>query len=156
MKSMFLAASLAAAFALPTSAGAQTRDPSAEVRAVVDQFTQALSQKDAARMGPLFSKDSIVIEGGRLEGSFETYLHHHLGPELAEFDSFTVKDRKVSVRQAGDVAWAYETYGYEVRLKGKPMPLSRLGATTAVLVKTDGAWRIVQLHISSKAPPAKK
>ncbi|WP_338014961.1 YybH family protein [Pseudoxanthomonas mexicana] len=63
----------------------------------------------------------------------------------------------MKVRLEGPIALATETYRYTIRLKDKPEPIERQGVATSVLRKSDGEWRIVSMHSSSRTPkPPKK
>jgi len=147
-----LALLAALATASPAAAQAQTMAvPAAEARKVLDAYTSALGRREVGDIAKLFTADAAVLEGGKYEGRIGQYLEHHLGPELAAFDSFEIKDRKVDVQVRGDVAWAREEYAYLVRVKGREGLIQRQGVSTAVLVQTAGCWRIAQLHLSSRA-----
>ncbi len=147
-----------AAFAILTiaaPASAQTlavQVSAADARNVLDAFTTALEQREVRELARLFTPDAAILEGGRYEGPIGQYLDHHLGPELAAFESFEIKNRKVDIQVRGDVAWAREEYGYTIRAKGRDGVIERRGVSTAVLVRRADAWRIAQLHLSSRAP----
>ncbi|MCR5876922.1 hypothetical protein LRS10_23860 [Phenylobacterium sp. J426] len=66
-------------------------------------------------------------QSGRYEGPIGQYLNHHLGPELAAFDSFEIKNRKVDIQVLGEVAWAREEHGYVIRAKGRQGVIERRG-----------------------------
>ncbi len=102
-------------------------------------------------MPALFTPDSQIFEGGKAEGSFANYLEHHLKPELGEFASFKFSDVTTMSKVIGDVAMASETYRYTIMLKDG-REIERLGVATAVLVRTNGIWKINQHHSSSRAP----
>ncbi|KAF1723468.1 hypothetical protein CSC76_15270 [Pseudoxanthomonas mexicana] len=92
-----------------------------------------------------------------MEGTYADYRDHHIGPELGHFESFQFSDYVVKVRLEGPIALATETYRYTIRLKDKPEPIERQGVATSVLRKSDGEWRIVSMHSSSRTPkPPKK
>nr|WP_238395011.1 nuclear transport factor 2 family protein [Pseudoxanthomonas mexicana] len=76
---------------------------------------------------------------------------------MGHFESFQFSDYVVKVRLEGPIALATETYRYTIRLKDKPEPIERQGVATSVLRKSDGEWRIVSMHSSSRTPkPPKK
>jgi hypothetical protein len=100
----------------------------------------------------LFAEENVVIENGKLKGSYADYLTNHIGPELGHFTSFSFSDYKPAVRVHGDVAWATETYRYKIVLKDGGNAIERQGVSTSVLHRTDAGWRIVSMHGSSRAP----
>lgn len=152
MQHYHLAVLAALATASPASAQMQAPSvPAAEARKVLDAFTSALGRREVGEIARLFTPDAAVLEGGKYEGRISQYLEHHLGPELAAFESFEIKDRKVDVQVRGDVAWAREEYAYVIRAKGREGLIQRQGVSTAVLVQTAESWRISQLHLSSRA-----
>lgn len=125
------------------------------VRKVLADYKAALERLDMDGVDKLFAEDNVVIENGKLEGSYADYLANHIGPELGHFTSFSFSDYKPSVRVSGDVAWATETYRYRIVLKDDGKVIERQGVSSSVLQRTDGGWRIVSMHGSSRAPKAK-
>ena len=57
------------------------------------------------------------------------------------------------MRGEGDVAIATETYSYTIVLPSSET-VERDGVATSVLKWTDGTWRIISLHSSSRKPKA--
>ena len=123
----------------------------AAVRAVLAQYHAALERLEAAGTEALFAPDSEVFETGGREGTYANYLAHHLGPELAEFRSFTFSDYKVDVRLEGPLALASESYKYRIETKDGTIA-ERLGVSTSVLKKIDGQWKILVSHNSGRKP----
>lgn len=126
----------------------------AAVRAVLLRYQTAIERLDASGTEPLFAADSAIFETGGSEGTYANYLAHHLGPELAEFKSFTFSDYKVDIRIEGPIALANETYKYRIETKDGTVA-ERLGVTTSVLKQIDGQWRIVVSHNSGRKPKAR-
>lgn len=148
----FLLALALALLAVP--ARAQEPDRTADTAAVMEvlrQYRQAIERLDATGTERLFTDDSQVFESGGAEGSYANYLAHHLGPELGHFRSFRFRDVNVEVRFEGPVALATETYTYRIeRHAGEP--IERRAVATSVLRKVGSEWRIVSMHLSSRAP----
>lgn len=142
---------LALVMAVPAHAAA-TPDYQAAT-ATLAQYKQAIENRDLSGVEALFAQDAQIFESGGIEGNFAHYRDHHLAPELKAFKSFAFKDYKVSVRGEGEVAMATETYGYTIILASGET-IERAGVTTSVLKWTDGKWRIVSLHSSSRKPKA--
>lgn len=122
------------------------------ITAVLATYKSALERRDMGGVDALFGGQNTVVESGKLEGSYADYLAHHIGPELAHIEEFTFSDYTVSVEQAGDVAWATETYRYRIVLADRADPIERQGVATTVLERQDGIWKIRSMHSSSRAP----
>lgn len=138
----------------PAAASMPAEQPeAAAVRAVLLRYQAAIERLDASGTESLFAADSAIFETGGSEGTYANYLAHHLGPELAEFKSFTFSDYKVDIRIEGPIALANETYKYRIETKDGTVA-ERLGVTTSVLKQIDGQWRIVVSHNSGRKPKA--
>ncbi len=136
------------------SAASAASDEEAAVKAVLLEYKSAIEQLDASGTERLFAPDSQIFEQGGREGTYQNYLAHHLGPELAEFASFRFDNYDVSVRIEHDTAVAAESYTYRIVLKSGGDPVDRVGVATSVLKRTASGWLIVQSHSSSRKPPA--
>ena len=121
--------------------------------ATLAAYRDALQALDVSAAGRLFTADAQIVESGKVEGTWNEYLAHHLGPELGEFSSFTFDDYKANVRRLGDHAWGVETYTYRIVLKDRPEPVERQAVATTVLRREAGAWKILHQHVSSRRPP---
>ena len=121
------------------------------VRSVLSQYKAAIERLDATGTERLFAADAAIFETGGVEGSYATYLAHHLGPELAAFKSFGFSDYTVDVRFEGPVALATETYNYRIETK-KGEIAERRGVATSVLKKVGRQWKILSTHGSSRKP----
>ena len=108
-----LRVAVATSLVVPIAVAAQSPSRMADtkaVEAVLSEYKAAIEKLDATGTERLFAADSQIFETGGSEGTYATYLAHHLGPELAAFRSFNFSDYKVSVRFEGPVALATETY----------------------------------------------
>lgn len=127
----------------------------AAIRAVLDAYKSAIERLDPRGTERLFATDSLIFETGGAEGNYQTYLAHHLGPELGEFKSFKFSNYKSDVRMLGRAtALATESYSYRIETK-KGEVAERLGVATSVLKKENGHWKIVMMHNSGRRPSAK-
>lgn len=121
------------------------------IEAVLENYKAAIEQLDASGTEKLFAADSQIFETGGVEGTYQNYLAHHLGPELDHFRSFKFSDYKVDVRFEGPVALATETYRYRIETESGEVA-ERLGVATSVLKKVDGDWKILSMHNSARRP----
>ena len=121
------------------------------VEAVLSEYKAAIEKLDATGTERLFAADSQIFETGGSEGTYATYLAHHLGPELAAFKSFKFSDYKVSVRFEGSVALATESYRYRIEPKTGAVA-ERLGVANSVLRRVGSSWKIVSMHNSGRTP----
>tara|TARA_R110001583_G_scaffold54108_2_gene166158 strand:- start:184 stop:690 length:507 start_codon:yes stop_codon:yes gene_type:complete len=126
------------------------------VKTVLKSYKDAIQSLNAEATLNLFTQDSQVFESGGSEGTYTNYLAHHLGPELDHFNSFIFSDYNVSVLVDLPYAFTTETYIYTIDLKaneekGRAAQLiTKKGVATSVLRKTDGAWKIMKTHSSSR------
>ena len=147
---------LAIATLLTTPAFAQSGSPeTVAVRAVLEQYKEAIERLDATGAEQLFSSDSEIFESGGSEGTYPQYLAHHLGPELKQFSSFRFSNYRASVRMEDGLALADEAYDYTITTRNGEK-VQRRGVATSVLKKVSGSWRIMVLHTSSRKPPVDK
>ena len=146
-----LAALLLAGATMAAPAAAASDDTAAS-KAVLATYKTALERRDLTGVDALFAERNEVIESGKVEGSYADYVTHHIGPELGHIQRFTFDDYAVTVEQAGDIAWATETYRYTIVLPDRADPIVRQGVATTVLERREGAWKIRAMHSSSRAP----
>ncbi len=122
------------------------------VKQVLSKYKEALEHLDVSSTDVLFTADSQIIESGKVEGTYQDYLAHHIGPELGDFKSFQFENYKVEVTIAGDYAFAVETYNYTIVLKKDNTEIKRKGVASSFLKKEDSDWKIVHMHNSSRKP----
>lgn len=146
-----LAALLLAGATMAAPAAAASDDTTA-IKAVLATYKTALERRDLTGVDALFAERNEVIESGKVEGSYADYVTHHIGPELGHIQRFTFDDYAVTVEQAGDIAWATETYRYTIVLPDRADPIVRQGVATTVLERQEGTWKIRAMHSSSRAP----
>jgi ketosteroid isomerase-like protein len=118
----------------------------------LESYKKAIERLDTTGTGKLFASKSIVIESGKVEGRYQDYLAHHLGPELDDFKSFTFSDYKADVTVDLPYAFATETYKYTIVLKKDNSVIERKGVASTILKKENGAWKIWQTHTSARRP----
>ena len=126
---------------------AQNNDVTA-VKQVLNSYKKAIEKLDTTGIGNLFVKNSRVYEGGSDEGSIQTYLGHHLAPELKDFKSFTYSDYKVDAVVNSNYAYTTETYIYTIVIAKDAREIKSKGVATSVLTKTKDGWKIVMTHSS--------
>ena len=149
-----LRVAVATSLAMPIAAAAQPASRVADTRAVeavLSQYKAAIEKLDAKGTERLFAADSQIFETGSSEGTYATYLAHHLGPELAAFKSFPFSNYKVSVRLEGPVAVATETYRYRIEPKSGAVA-ERIGVATSVLMRVGSSWKVISMHNSGRKP----
>ena len=122
------------------------------VVSTLESYKKAIERLDTVGTGKLFVSKSVVIESGKIEGRYQDYLAHHLGPELGDFKSFAFTDYKADVNVDLPYAFATETYKYTIVLKKDNSVIERKGVATTILKKDNGAWKIWQTHTSARKP----
>ncbi|WP_036383504.1 DUF4440 domain-containing protein [Muricauda sp. MAR_2010_75] len=131
----------------------QNQDRSAVLR-IMESYKEALENLTTEGTLELFAEDSEVFESGGVEGTYQHYLDHHIGPELGHFNSFRFSDYTIELKVELPFAFTTESYVYTIGLKsengGEGKTISRKGVATSILKKTDGEWKIVKMHNSSR------
>lgn len=133
-----------------SAAFAQTDEQ--KVKDVLLSYKTALEKLDVKGTDVLFVANSQIIESGKVEGTYQDYLAHHIGPELGDFTSFKFDPYNVVVTVTGDYAFAVETYNYTIILKKDNSEIKRKGVASSFLKKENSVWKIVHMHNSSRKP----
>ncbi|MEL6528557.1 MAG: nuclear transport factor 2 family protein [Pseudomonadota bacterium] len=163
--SYFLSTLLASAVLMASPAAAQQHDhdkPESDQQAhhqmhaapmaALTAYRDALTQRDAGAMMALFADASLVVENGKVEGTFAEYMEHHLGPELDAIKTFEFFDTQTEIEMLGKhAALGRETYRYRIELTDGRV-FDRKGVATSVLTHEPGGnWKIQRYHSSSRA-----
>lgn len=122
-----------------------------QVKSVLRAYKTALESLSVEGTDKYFTSNSEILETGKVEGTYQDYIAHHIGPELGHFKSFTYNNYKVKVIVDGDYAFTTETYVYVIVLKEGEKVIERQGVATSVVHKEDGVWKIMKSHNSSRA-----
>lgn len=149
MMNILIAALMVTAAVGSSSQNTVTGDVAA-VKSTLSSYKNAIERLDTTGISRLFVSKSVVVESGKIEGSIDDYLAHHLGPELNEFKSFTFSDYNVSVVVDVPYAFATETYKYTIVLIKDGSTIERKGVATTVLKKEDQTWKIWKTHSSAR------
>ena len=81
-----------------------------QVKSVLRAYKTALESLSVEGTEKYFTSNSEILETGKVEGTYQDYIAHHIGPELGHFKSFTYNNYKVKVIVDGDYAFTTETY----------------------------------------------
>lgn len=152
---------LAIGFLVFMTAGGPSHAAEAEVQAALDAFVEAFERGDKAAMLAAFADDAVTfpraIMGPRSDETLDRDDYRRvpgIDPQmLALIDRLTrtaerppyldIEPRDVDIRVSGNMALA------TFHLVGT----RSLGRRTFVLVKRDGAWKILHLHASNVVEP---
>lgn len=137
---------------LVVCSGAFAQTEEQKVKDVLSSYKNALEKLDVKGTDVLFVANSQIIESGKVEGTYQDYLAHHIGPELGDFASFKFEPYNVVVTVTGDYAFAVETYNYTIVLKKDNSEIKRRGVASTFLKEENGEWKIVHMHNSSRKP----
>lgn len=123
--------------------------------AAVEAFSEALRTADFETVEALLASDALILESGAAERSREEYLHHHARSDAAFLKAAHVRQLMRTARAAGDFAWVATQSEIHASKEGGPLTLR--STETMVLKRSDGHWRIVHIHWSSRPkPPANR
>ena len=133
---------------LPPNDAIATASAPAEVATA---YLSAMESGDLEAAEALFAAQSSVFESGGQEGDWQHYREHHLGPELAELETFSISRGEPEVQESQDgtmafVAWPIE---YRIALEDQRV-VESVGTVTFVLVREGNGFRIRHLHWSSR------
>jgi ketosteroid isomerase-like protein len=123
---------------------------------VMKSYKNAIQNLTTDGTFELFTQDATVFEQGKVEGTYEEYINHHLGPELGHFKSFTFSDYNIDITVNLPYAYTTENYLYTIVLKGdeskgkKERTIKSKGVATSILKKVNGVFEIVHTHSSFK------
>lgn len=137
-----------ACFALSTArsfAEAEAPDAAA-ITAAAESFHKALAAGKPDEVMSLLQPDALIVEAGAVQTRAE-YQREHLAADIAYARAVSGKPRDVIVRQEGNIAWVTSTFEVSGTFEGKPV--HSFSAETMVLTRTDGGWRIRNVHWSS-------
>ncbi len=118
---------------------------------VAAAYFAALQAPDLDAAGALFAGESSIFETGGVEGTWQHYREHHLGPEVDAIAAFTIRPKEPEVTTSEDATLAVVTWPieYTISLKDKRTIESR-GTVTFVLVRVESSYSIRHLHWSSR------
>ena len=123
---------------------------------VMKSYKDAIQNLTTDGTFELFTPDATVFEQGKVEGTYEEYINHHLGPELGHFKSFTFSDYNIDITVNLPYAFTTENYLYTIVLKGdeskgkQERTIESKGVATSILKKINGEFKIVHTHSSFK------
>jgi uncharacterized protein (TIGR02246 family) len=120
-----------------------------EVRAALDEMLDAQNAGDAERLRSVLSGHPDVVHIGTDAGEWWTSKEVADAVAAAGDDDVQVVADDIGVHVLGDVAWA-EGRGRFTNSGGGERPVRM----TAVLVREDGRWIVVQSHASIGVPNA--
>jgi len=141
---------LSVLFLISLTTNLQAQSDKKDVENVMAAYKAGVESLSTKGLSSLFTKDSEVFESGGVEGTFDHYLEHHLGPELGHFKSFKFSDRKIETRLDLPYAFTTETYIYTIVLAEGDRTIKKKGVATSVLKKINGDWKIMKTHTSSR------
>ena len=123
---------------------------------VMKSYKDAIQNLTTDGTFELFTPDATVFEQGKVEGTYEDYINHHLGPELGHFKSFTFSDYNIDITVNLPFAFTTENYLYTIVLKGdeskgnQEQTIESKGVATSILKKMNGEFKIIHTHSSFK------
>lgn len=139
----------------PQAAAAPSDVPAAAepAVAVVERFGKALAAADFKTVESLLDTDVLILETGGAERSRQEYLGHHAISDAQFLKGTHSQLQQRRARISGDLAWIGSESELHATKDGRSLTL--LSTETMVLKKTDGDWRIVHIHWSSRPKKAK-
>ncbi len=139
----------------PVSRESAVPPPSRTPVEVAAAYLDAMESGDLEAGEALFTSQSSVFESGGDEGTWEQYREHHIGPELAEFEAFTIVRGEPEGQTSQDGSMAFVAWPIEYRIQlHDGRTIESRGTETFVMVLDRAEHRIRHLHWSSRRKPA--
>jgi uncharacterized protein (TIGR02246 family) len=155
-------AGLALGFALPTFAQ-ETNTPDPQLRqqivALLEKFTEAWNNNDAAALAALYTKDAVFCGG---EGSGPHYgreaieKHFAEGFKLFHFSNHIATPDQYSphvIGTAGNEVWALGEWSMTIQSKNGGNPMQIKGNWGTFLVRDGDGWKARMIVTNNAAPP---
>ena len=130
------------------SISAANASTASDPKAALASFHGALVAGDKARVLELMAPDVAIYESGYVERSRAEYASHHLGGDMEFAKTSTRKVLRQGERIDLNMAVIWQETETTGTSRGKPIHV--FGTETALLEKSDGVWRIVHVHWSSR------
>ena len=122
---------------------------------VAAAYLDAMESGDLDAAEALFASRSSIFESGGEEGTWQNYREHHIGPELAELETFTITRGEPEAQPSQDSSMAFVAWPIEYRIPlHDERTIDSRGTVTFVMVLEGPEWRIRHLHWSSRQKPA--
>lgn len=135
-----------------TAVGASADDAPGKPEEIAAAYLTAIEARDLDAAGALVAPDSIIFETGGVEGTWQHYREHHLGPEIDGITEFTIdstNEPELTSSRDGSLAVITWPIKYTISLKDERVIESR-GTVTFVLAPDEATYRIRHLHWSSR------
>jgi uncharacterized protein (TIGR02246 family) len=115
---------------------------------VVASFHEALARGDTAETLSHLDPDVLIFESGGAETSRDQFASSHMGADMAYAAATTRETIDSRTDLVGDVAIVTS----RSRTTGtyREREVNSAGTETVVLKRTEGVWRIVHIHWSSR------
>lgn len=133
-----------------TPSGEPPEADTARVRKAIDAIAHAFETGDLAPLDTIYHESVTAYEDGRIVQGWLQYRDQHLVPEVEALTRRQLRFEDISVRLAGNTAWATCRYTRQALRDGEPV-VAR-GLSTMIFRKVAGGWRVVHSHTSTGAP----
>jgi uncharacterized protein (TIGR02246 family) len=120
----------------------------AAIEAVLGQMAERYAAGDVDGVLELFAgEESLIVGTGADEVRFGlAAIRTQVERDMGQADSIAMRFGDLTVRVAGDAAFAYADAAFAGSVGGEDFSLPV--RMTAGLVRADGDWRIAQFHVS--------
>jgi ketosteroid isomerase-like protein len=119
-----------------------------EVVQVLENFQMAIINNDQEKALALLTDDARILESGGIE-SKEEYLSHHFNSDGKFLGAMEREVKSQKVKSNENTAWVSTVSHMQGTYNEKEVSVN--SAELAVLVKTEGGWKISSVHWSSRS-----
>ena len=142
MKATIVAGAVVGAVCFSAGLRAQTPED------IVTAFHAALAQGDSVGALQLLDPRVVIFESGDAEMSRDEFASHHLGTDMRYAASTKREVTEIHSEMRGDMAIVISRNAVTGTFGDRD--INSRGAETMVLRRSDGDWRIVHIHWSSR------
>ena len=153
MRQRLLTAALSVVIASMTWA-VRAAEPSKTPTETAAAYLSAMEDSDLDAAALLFAEDSSIFETGGVEGTWQNYRDHHIGPEIEAIDSFVISRGEPDEDKSLDGSMAFVAWPIEYRIElADDRVIESRGTVTFVLEGHRDRYKIRHLHWSSRRKP---
>ena len=124
-----------------------------DVRSTIEQFFEAMDDRDLEAMKTLIPKSDSTIHIGTDAGEYWEGWETLVEATKEQFSGLeyykaNIRDLTITVGNSEDVAWYFHRLDAEIKSNGEVVRLNN-ARFTGVLQKQENSWKIAQTHVSS-------
>jgi len=123
-----------------------------QIKAIIAAVERGWEQGDGTpfRKHFLDFPEARYYESGGQNIGLEDLVTHHVEPEKDALEFLDIDYQNIRVFGEGNFAWALADTKVKGKVKGKDIVFDKKGHQTFLFRKTDGVWKVIHTHSSSR------